>query len=199
MAKLSTRPWRILVIDVLAGKPREASPGNSSQGAPTWSPDGKKLMYGDVECQETGSCAIHEIDVSTGREFTIPGSDGLGTARWSPDGRYIAALNPIRHEVLTYEVATQQWRKLLDGVNGNDLSWSVDSRYLYASKLGGSQPEILRISYKDGKIERVVDLSDYAKLRGRIDTWFAVTPQGCVVFSRELGSNEIYALDYQDR
>jgi Tol biopolymer transport system component len=199
MAKLSTRPWRILMIDVLAGRPREASAGNSSQGAPTWSPDGKKLIYGDVECQETGSCAIHEIDVSTGREFTIPGSEGLGTARWSPDGRYIAALNPIRHEVLMFELATQRWRKLMDGVNGNDLSWSVDSRYLFASKLGGGEPEILRISHKDGKIERAVDLSDFAKLRGRIDTWFAVAPQGYIIFSRELGSNEIYALGYQDR
>ena len=199
MAKLPTRPWRIFVIDVLTGKPREASSGNSSQGAPTWSPDGKKLIYGDVECQETGSCAIHEIDVSTGREFTIPGSEGLGTARWSPDGRYIAALHPIRHEVLMFAVANQRWRTLMDGVNGNDLSWSVDSRYLFASKLGGSQPEILRISYKDGKIERVVDLTDFAKLRGRIDTWFAVAPQGSIIFSRELGSNEIYALDYQDK
>ena len=199
MARLSARPWRILVIDVFAGRPREASAGNSSQGAPTWSPDGKKLIYGDVECQETGSCAIHEIDVSTRRDFTIPGSEGLGTARWSPDGRYIAALNPIRHEVLMFEVATQRWRKLMDGVNGNDLSWSGDSRYLFASRLGKSQPEILRISRKDGKIERFVDLSDFAKLRGRVDTWFAVAPQGCIIFSRELGSNEIYALGYQDR
>jgi hypothetical protein len=199
MAKLPSRPWRIFVAGILVGKPKEASVGNSSQGAPTWSPDGKKLVYGNVECQENGSCAIHEIDVSTGREFTVPGSEGLGTARWSPDGRYIAALNPIRHEVLMFEIATQEWRKLMDGVNGNDLSWSEDSRYLFASRLGGSQPEILRISLKDGKIERVVDLSDFAKLRGRVDTWFTVAPQGSIIFSHELGSNEIYALDYQDR
>ena len=199
MAKLPSRPWRILVANVLTGRPREASAGNSSQGAPTWSPDGKRLTYGDVECQETGSCALHEIDVSTGREFTIPGSEGLGTARWSPDGRYIAALNPIGHDALVFEVATQRWRQLTDGVNGNDLSWSADSRHLFASKTGGSQPEILRISLKDGKVERVVDLSDFAKLRGRLDTWFAVAPQGSIIFSRELGSNEIYALSYEDR
>jgi Tol biopolymer transport system component len=198
MARLPGKPWRIFVVSANSGKPREASLGTDNQGAPTWSPDGKWLVYGNVECQEVETCAIHRIDLPTGREFTVPGSEGLGTARWSPDGRHIAALNPVRHEVLLFDLATQQWRKLVDGVNGNDLSWSADSRYLYASRPTGNQPEISRISLKDAKVEMAVDLRSFTALTGHIATWFALTHDGSILFSREINANEIYSLTYAE-
>lgn len=173
--------------------------GTDNQGAPTWSPDGKWLVHGDVECQETGNCAIHKINLRTGQEYTIEGSEGLSTARWSPDGRFIAALNPIGHEVLVFEEATQQWRKLAGGVNGNDLSWSADSRYLYASKPAGNQPEILRVSVNDAKVETALDLRSFTALTGRIDTWFALAPDDSIIFSRELSANELYSLTYSEK
>jgi len=170
--------------------------GTASQGAPTWSPDGRWLVYGNVECQEAGTCSIHRLDLSTGREFNVPGSEGLRTTRWSPDGHFIAALNPTSHEVLLFDLVAQRWRKLADGVNGDDLSWSADSRYLYASKPAGNQPEILRVSVKDAAVETVVDLRFFTALTGHIDTWFALAPDGSIVFMREISSNEIYSLTW---
>ena len=199
MALLPGKPWRIFIVSSSGGIPREASMGTDNQGAPTWSPDEKWLANGNVECQETGTCAIHKINLSTGQEFTVPGSDGLGTARWSPDGRFIAALDPIGHEVLVFDEARQQWRKVADGVNGNDLSWSADSQHLYASRPTGNQPEILQISVSDAKVETVVDLRSLTALSGQIDTWFALAPDESLILLRTISANEIYSLTYSDK
>ncbi len=199
MAQLPDKPWRIFLVSTDGGTIREASVGTASLGAPTWSPDGRWLAYGNVECQEAETCAIHRLDLSTGQEFTVPGSDGLRTARWSPDGHFIAALNPKRHEVLVFDLLAERWRKLVDGVNGDDLSWSADSRYLYASRPAGNRPEILRISLKDGKMETAVDLRSFTALTGHINIWFAVAPDGSIILLRELSANEIYCLAYSER
>ena len=87
MAKQPGRTWRIFVTSVDKGRPKEASIGTDSQGAPTWSPDGKWLIYGNVWCEQGRTCAIRKIDLSSGQVSTLPGSDGFETARWSPDGR----------------------------------------------------------------------------------------------------------------
>jgi Tol biopolymer transport system component len=173
--------------------------GADSQGAPTWSPDGRWIVYGNVNCEEAGNCAIHKIEMATHQEFTIQGSEGLSTARWSPDGRFIAALNAERHEVWVYDLSTSKWRKLGDGVNGNDLSWSADSSSVYASRPVGNQAEILRISLKDGKAGTAVDLSAFTKLTGRINTWFALAPDSSIIFLRELNAFEIYSISYENR
>ena len=199
MALLPGKPWRIFIVSSSGGVPREASMGTDNQGAPTWSLDGKWLANGNVECQETGTCAIHKINLSTGQEFTVPGSDGLGTARWSPDGRFIAALDPIGHEVLVFDEARQQWRKVADGVNGNDLSWSADSQHLYASRPTGNQPEILQISVSDAKVKTVIDLRSLTALSGQIDTWFALAPDESLILLRTISANEIYSLTYSEK
>jgi Tol biopolymer transport system component len=199
MAKEPDHPYRIYVAPAAGGGVRQAAAGMDNQGAPTWSPDGNWLVYGNVRCQETRACAIHRIELATGRETTVPGSEGLGTARWSPDGRFIGALQPGRNQVDVLDLKTQHWRKLADGINGDDLAWSADSHALYASRPVGDRPAVVRISLKDGKTEAAVDLSDFSKLTGQISTWFAVTPNDSIIFLRNVRSDEIYAMDYRDR
>ncbi|WP_348263934.1 hypothetical protein P8935_05210 [Telmatobacter sp. DSM 110680] len=198
MESLPNKPFRIFVISANGGTPKEAGVGADSQGAPTWSPDGRMLAYGSVECQETKTCAIHKIDLATGLESTVPDSEGLGTARWSPDGRFIAALDPVRHLVMLFSEQRHRWREIANGVNGNDLSWSADSRYLFANRPTGDQPQIIRISIRDGKIDTAVDLSKLSKLQGRFDSWFAIGPDNAIILSREMSSNEIYSISYED-
>jgi dipeptidyl aminopeptidase/acylaminoacyl peptidase len=196
VAKRPDAPFRIFVTATTGGPLLEASHGTDNQGAPTWSPDGRRLVYGRVFCQEEKTCAIQEISLDTAEQTMVPGSEGLSTARWSPDGRYIGALRSDMHEVCLLDRRTGQWRKLAEGVNGNDLAWSPDSRHLYASKPNGDRPEVIRISPGTGGIEPAVDLTDFSKLSGRIDTWFAVTPDDSILFVHIVSGQEVFGLRY---
>ncbi len=199
MAQMNGKAWRVYTIPATGGPIREALVGSDQQGAPTWSLDGKWLAYGSVECQESETCAIHRINLATGQDFVIPGSNGLATARWSPDGRYIAALRPEQQQVWIFDLAAQQWQKLADRVNGNDLSWSRDSRYLYASRPTGDRPAILRVSIADHSVETAADLSPFSKLSGQVVTWFALAPDGSIIFTHELSTWELYSMRYEER
>lgn len=199
MAKYAELPWRIFIFSVDSGRVEEASSGTDSQGAPTWSPDGKWVAYGNVQCEETASCAIHKIEMSTGREFTIPGSEGLETARWSPDGRFIAALQPEDHEIYLFNVRTQDWKKLAGKVNGSSLEWSPDSRYLYASNPNGDKPGVLRFSLRDNSVVSAVDFSGLTRWTGRINPWFALAPDNSIILLRKQEPREIYALALREK
>jgi Tol biopolymer transport system component len=198
MGKRADGPYRIYVTPAAGGGALfQASHGTDNQGAPTWSPDGRQLVYGRVLCQEEGICAISDINLETGDQTEISGSGGLSTARWSPDGRLIAALRADKHEVWVLDRGSGSWRKLAGGVNGNDLAWAPDSRAVYASSPDGERPELLRISVESGKADPVVDLTDFSKLNGRMDTWFAVTPDDSFLFLRVVAGHEVYGLSYQ--
>jgi Tol biopolymer transport system component len=196
MGQLPHRPFRIFVLPAAGGVFKEASRGDDSQGAPTWSPDGRFLVYGNVFCQEGGTCAIHRIDLASGKVITLPNSQGLSTARLSPDGRHIAALNAVERELLVFDRGSQRWRKLADGINGNDVSWSSDSRYVYTKSSMSGPTEILRVAVGGGTVETVLNLDSFSKSVGQLDTWFSLTPDNAVLLNRWLNTSEIYALNY---
>lgn len=199
MARFAGEPWRIYVLSTTDGRIREAAGGSENQGAPTWSPDGKWIAHGNVRCKETNACAIWKIELSTRHEIMFPDSEGLSTARWSPNGHYVAALRPEKHEVALFDFATQHWRVIATQVNGNDLSWSADSRYIFASNPSGSSPKILRISISSGAVEEAVSLSSLVKLSGHVETWFTLAPDGSIILSRVFDENDVYSLEYAER
>ncbi len=196
MARTKEKAWRIYLIRPAGGPMEEASSGTDQQGAPTWSPDGKWLAYGTVDCEEAGNCVIRRINIDTAQELLIPGSEDLGTARWSPDGRFLAALRTAKQEVWLYDIAGHQWRRIAVGVSGNDLSWSPDSKYVFASVPTGDHPAILRIALKDNKAEPFVDLSSMVRVPGDISTWFTLTPDHAVLLLRYINTWEIYSMHY---
>ncbi len=196
MGKQGDRPWRILIVPLTGGVPREASRGDDNQGAPTWSPDARSLVYGNVHCQEEQTCAIHKIDVETGRVTAIPDSGGLATARWSPDGRYIAALHPVRRELYIFDLGDQKWRRLAQGIDGNDLNWSSDSRCLYASTSMTGHAQILRIPIEGRGGQVILNVDSLSKSVGHLGPWFSLAPDDSIILNRWLDGSEIYELNY---
>lgn len=199
MGKLPERPFRIFLIPAAGGEIKEASVGDDSQGAPTWASDQKTLVYGNVKCMEERTCAIHEIDVASGKTSTLPDSEGLGTARWSPNGHHIAALNPPLQQLTVFDIDRQQWRKLADGINGNDVSWSSDSKFVYTKRSLNGQTEIVRVPAGGGTLQTVMNLDSFSKSGGQLDTWFSLTPDNALILNRWLDTSEIYALSYKER
>lgn len=198
-ARRPGKPWRIFVVSRQGGPPREVSSGTDNQGAPTWSPDGKRLAYANVACQESKTCAVHQIELASGKIETVPDSRDLRTARWSPDGRYIAAIQPEHHQLLVFDMAVRNWRKLADSSNGDDLSWSRDSHYLYTSRPAGDKPAVIRITLGSGIAQTIVDLESLSKLNGKFDAGFCIAPDGSVILVRLITSSEIYGFDWNAR
>lgn len=199
MGRTPGNPWRIYLVSKNGSNIREASAGTIWQGAPTWSPDGKFIVYGNVYCEEDKSCELRRIEINSGRDEFVPGSQGLHTARWSYDGKHIAAIEPSRYELHVMDTATGRWKLLADNVTGDDLNWSRDSKFLYFENPRGEKPAIERVRLRDGQRSVEVDLTPIQRLSGGLGVWFGLTPDDSPIMFRTLDSIEIYAIHLSDR
>ena len=77
------------------------------------------------------------------------------------------------------------------------VAWEVspDRKYLYCTT-GGNDPKVLRIRLADRAVETITSLRG---LRMADDpytsTQVSVAPDGSILFTREIGTQEIYGLD----
>ncbi|MGH9734023.1 MAG: hypothetical protein ACRD8A_05495 [Candidatus Acidiferrales bacterium] len=198
MRKAPRKPWRIFFVGRDGTREREAMPGGTeNEGAPSWSPDGKELVYGDVLCQEEDTCWIHELNLRTGEVTRLPGSHGLRTARFSPNGRYIAALQPEKHEGVLFNVKTKTWSMLAGSVTGDNINWSADSRYIFADSPRIDHPVIEKIRVSDGRRVTVANLTPLERMTGLGSPWFGLAPDGSPILLHLFNSSEIYALNWK--
>ncbi len=75
------------------------------------------------------------------------------------------------------------------------VNWlhSPDYKYLYLSA-GGAKPEVLRLSLAEGKLEAMASLKDLRQAPPNGNTQIGVAPDGSPIFSRDIGTQEVYAL-----
>ena len=198
-AKASGRPWRIYVIGRDGGVPHEISIDDDEEGGPSWSPDGGEIAYANVMCQERHNCAVHVVELATGKSRILPGSAGLRTARWSPDGRSIAALQPERQQLMLYSFERGAWTKLAEGVNGDDVNWTRDSRFIFVDSPIGDKPVVKKVDVKTGGVAEVVSLERFRNMIGEFGVWFALAPDNSPIFYRRLTSSEIYRLAWEEK
>jgi Tol biopolymer transport system component len=198
MAREPGRKWRIYLVSRDGGTIEEAAPSEDSQGAPTWSPDGNKLAYGNVDCYETQTCWIRTLNLKTKEVSTLPGSRGFRTARWSPDGKYIAAFQAESHELMLFDLKKRRWRTLAESVTGDNMNWSHDSKYLFADSPQLEKPVIERFRVSDGKRVTAVSLTALQKIPGQTDFWFGLTPDDSPILFHRFTTSEVYALNWSD-
>jgi len=196
MEQAPSKPWRIFLIGRDGGAAREISGGSDNQGGPSFAPDGKFMVYGNVFCEATQSCWIHRVDLATHKSEIIPGSNGLRTARWSPDGKYIAALRFRSRELMLFDVRSRRWRVLAGSVGGDNVNWSSDSRYIYVDNPRDEKPAIEKVRVTDGQMTTVLSLAPLQKAPGTMDTWFGLTPDNSPLICHMFNTSEIYALNW---
>ena len=76
-------------------------------------------------------------------------------------------------------------------VSGMVLDWatSPDRKYLYYTS-GGAEPKAMRLRLADHRVEEIANLKELRRVAYSI----SVESDGSTVFTRDIGSQELYAL-----
>jgi eukaryotic-like serine/threonine-protein kinase len=191
------QPWSLFVVPMQGGTPERLLKETENQADPAWSPDGKGLVFGRFGIGQRGG--IYTLDLATRRTQLIPGSEKLFSPRWSADGRYIAALNTESTKLFLFDFKTQTWSDWVTepGAFGF-LNWGPDGKYLYYDVAFTEHQSFRRMKVGEHKSELVADLNGLL----RYSTppafgWSGLAPDGAALFSRDLSTDEIYALDVE--
>jgi Tol biopolymer transport system component len=184
---------KLYIVATQGGAPRELILGDpKEEWDPTWSPDGTRIAFCSGSTDPNSTILI--LDVRTNQVSTLPGSRGFFSPRWSPDGRYLVALPFASHSLVLFDFATQKWEEITK-ISLGFPNWSKNGDYVYFLH-GENQPSVMRIRIRDRRLERVADLKNFRQT-GYWSFWLGVAPDDSPLLLRDIGTKEIYALDWQ--
>ena len=182
------------LISSEGGSPKLLMPDEPGQQTdPNWTPDGRQIVFSNSpEVGRDPNSLIRTLDVASGQISTIPGSKGMYSPRWSPDGNFIVADGADASSLHLYNVKTQQWSKIHEGLLGF-FRWSRDSKYLYLQKYVEDEAGIYKMPAAGGEEKLVVDLKNVS-LAGYYELWMELDPTDAPMLMLDKGTNDIYAL-----
>src|SRR5438876_664059 len=188
---------KIYLISAAGGNAQELMQEERTEADPTWSPDGNSLSFGRMPFLEFGSAGqvnIQILDLRSNQVSTLPDSDGLYSPRWSPDGRYIAAMPSDSSKLMLFDFTTKKWLELAKGGIAFP-NWSQDGKYLYFEEF--SRAEMRRVQIASQKFEVVAGMKELRRPNAISGFWSAPAYDGSLLVMRDIGIQEIYALDLQ--
>jgi hypothetical protein len=113
----------------------------------------------------------------------------------SRDGRYLTAFSINQNKMMLHDFQTERWSELTQGESS--ISWSHDGKFVYMVRKQEAQPaELIRISIPEGKIQRVLDLSDII-LGGFWPGYMSLLPDDSPLLTLDKTRPEIYRLELQ--
>jgi Tol biopolymer transport system component len=182
----------INVISIDGGSPRRIT--DKQWWAASWSPDGNRLVFADYTDRPHIRFQIY--DLRTGDRSAVPTTEDLTGVQWVAEDLLVAA--SVDHtRLVVFDLKTQKWSDLVPGpIPGGAANWShsPDYKYVYYST-GGAEPQALRVGLADHKVETITSLKDLPRAIGPdSNTQISVAPDGSPVFTRNIGTQEIYAL-----
>ncbi len=104
------------------------APGNE---LPTWSPDGRMLLYLSLTGSDASHADLFVTNIATGRTRRLTRTPGLDAdPAWSPDGRTIAWISDRSGRVAVWSMRRDGThpRRLSSGPNDTQPAWSPDGR-----------------------------------------------------------------------
>ncbi len=181
------------VVSMDGGLPQRIGEKNSF--AANFSPDGNLLAmtaWTDAPVEKKMFC-LQTFDLRTGKLSVVPSSQGLVGGLWITQDNLVAA-NEEFTKLLTFDFKTQKWSNLFAG---NIVNWvmSPDRQYLYFAT-GGAEPAVQRLRFSDRQVETITGLKHLRRVVDTVEksTQINVAPDGSPVFTRDIGTQEIYAL-----
>ena len=192
-----SKPQRVYIVPANGGAAQPASNGAGAEMQPNWSPDGASIMYSDFPFFSSGSekVAIHLLNLVTQKAEMLPGSVGFFAPGWSPDGRYVAALTSSGQRIMLFDFKTGEWSELVKG--SGLLRWSRDSQYLYYLRYGPDSA-VMRVRVGDSHVDEVAGLKGIRQAGRLAGLDFSLTPDGAPLILRDIGTQEIYSLDWRE-
>jgi Tol biopolymer transport system component/DNA-binding winged helix-turn-helix (wHTH) protein len=191
------KPWKIDLITAEGGAPEPLLNEPRNQMDPNWSPDGNSVIFSYFPLLDRvlpEKLGVYIVDLKTRNVKKLPGSDGLWVPRWSSDGSHIVARSADSQALMLFDFATQTWSELARDVYVVPVNWSADSRSVFFVRRG-AQPAILRVAIADRRVEEIVSLKDLRQTGFRGAIWTGLTSDDSPMFLRDIGTQEIYALD----
>ena len=190
----TTQYRQISVIDINGGQP-QLTTGKDFVGG-NWSPDGNSLAITvpiiAKHAGEKNSYELQLMDLSTGKVSVVPSSNGLVGGLWVTQDALVAATQDTS-KLVTFDFKTQKGTDLFIGTV---INWNVspDRNYLYFTT-GGPDPKAFRIRFPDHRVEVITSTKDVHQVVNAYGTQINVAPDGSPVFTRDIGSEEVYALN----
>jgi serine/threonine protein kinase len=174
------------------GSDERAIATEGSSDAPHWSPDGKELVFQEQipgkSTLEKDSMRMVVLNLESGRRSVVPAAPGVGWAFWIDLNTLLAVTDD---SLVSVDINSGKGTTLVKGLIVN-WNVSLDGQYAYYTT-GGPEPKAMRIRLKDRKIEEVSSLKNL-RLATDVYTYIAVGPDGSPYFTRDIGSQEVYAL-----
>ncbi len=196
MGREPGKPWKVRLVSADGGSYNPVISNDHNEGAPTWSPDGSRLTFGDLVDPATrppGPLVIHIFDLKERRLSVVPGSEGLWTARWSPDGRYIAALTEDSHSLMLFDFRAGRWSKVLTLGRILDVHWSRHRESVYLTSVSPEEElALFRVNIPGHQAERLISLKGAQSVG-----WLGLAPDDSPLTVRTVSSDEVYALQCQ--
>ncbi len=181
------------------GTPEALTSPADSDTEPSWSPDGKLLLFEHWATNEAGvrRPVVCLLDLNTRQTRVVPGSVGLDGIHWSPDGKYAAASDEVRHKLVLFNFARQQWSDLADGAPyGWGIRWSSDSRYVYYQHwVQGEEQPIFRVRISDRKVEQITSARQILRADVLGYAMTGLTPDNSPLASVIRSNSDVFALD----
>ena len=190
------KPWTMYIISAVGGTPEEIEPW---PGDPGWSPDGNSVVFSTApfvfDPGASTKSTVQITDLRSRQVSTVPHSEGFYSPRWSPDGRYIAALSADSNSLEVFDLSSGKWRELRE-VEAAYPNWSRDSKCVYF-RARGRPPWLCRLRIADARLDRIASLESIRRTGVFGWFWVGLTPDGSPLALRDIGAQEIYALDVE--
>jgi eukaryotic-like serine/threonine-protein kinase len=180
------------VISIDGGTPRKVADRAMTA---SWSPDSKSLLILIRDATVQGDAVLETLDLRTGKVSMIPDYGDKRGGFWAAPDRLVSlgARNGLS-TFYSFDLRTKLWSPFASAPNVAHWVKSIDDKYLYYMT-GGDDPEVLRVRFSDGAVEKITSLKDFRTVEDEeLGSWIGITADGDPVFTRDIGTQEIYDL-----